>query len=161
MLKFIYCRIVLLVYYIWWSEILFKITFAAQSLSDGRSADSRRGGGRKLWTIAVRLRHWGYDQRTARTNKITDHKLSHARPRPGAVAGDSSQVHIRPESETGTGCVIPLPSWLLLLLLRLSLLSVKILLDLREFFPNACADKSRKLAGKNRHGPMFAVSLES
>lgn len=138
-----------------------KFAFAAQSLSDGRSADSRRGGGRKLRTVAVCLRHRGHDQRTARTNKITDHKLSHARPRPGAVAGDSSQVHIRPESETGTGCVIPLLSWLLLLLLRLLLLSVKILLDLREFFPNACADKSRTLAGKNRHGPMFAVSLES
>lgn len=143
------------------AKFYLKFAFAAQSLSDGRSADSRRSGGCELRTVAVCLRHRGHDQRTARTNEITDHKLSYARPRPGAVAGNSSQVHIRPESETGTGCVIPLLSWLLLLLLRLLLLSVKILLDLREFFPNACADKSRTIAGKNRHGPMFAVSLES
>lgn len=130
-----------------------QFVFADQSLSNGRSADSRRGSGCQLWTIAVCLRHRGHDQRTACTDEITDHKLSHARPWPGPVAGNPSQVHIQPESETGTGCVIFYysSSWLFFFLLRLSLLSVKILLDLREFLSkNACADKSRQLAGKNR-----------
>lgn len=131
-----------------------RSVFADQSLSNGRTADSGWGGRCQLWAAAVCLRHRGHDQRAACTNEITDHKLSYARPWPGPVAGDPSQVHIQPESEMGTGCVIFYYSSFFVVIFPPPSFVIVARKDPPWFarlpLKNACADKSRQLAGKNR-----------